>query len=129
MTHLDREIAARQLAAQDGLVWASLGPDERIAYGKRVGATAPEATTIADTTEQESSNVLRNEDRIRGEQQDLVRVTYVTSSLRRRVRTVTRHDMEWMRDHGRSAGIRVTFHRAATPAEIERGAYRGSLNA
>ncbi len=58
---------------------------------------------------------------------ELHRVWYVTSGLRRRVKTVTAETLEWMRGASHT-GIRVTSSRQATVSEIRKGEWRGILN-
>jgi hypothetical protein len=60
--------------------------------------------------------------------EQLYRVFYTTSGLRRRARTVTGETLAWMRGAWH-CGIRVTSSRKATEAEAKRGAFTGSLNA
>lgn len=57
----------------------------------------------------------------------LYRVTYTTSGLRRRVRTVNADDLQWLREAW-YVGIRVTSSRYANYAEIARGLYQGGFN-
>lgn len=57
----------------------------------------------------------------------LYRVTYVTSGLRRRTRTVDQATLDYVRDAWHT-GMRVTSYRRATEAEAARGAFTGSLN-
>jgi hypothetical protein len=59
---------------------------------------------------------------------DLYRVTYTTSGLRRRTKTVSAETLAWMRDAW-YVGIRVTSSRKATEAEAKRGEFTGMLNA
>lgn len=58
---------------------------------------------------------------------DLYRVTYVISGMRRRSRTVTAEDLEYLKGAWYN-GIRVTSSRRATDAETKRGAYFGPFN-
>jgi hypothetical protein len=58
----------------------------------------------------------------------LYRVTYTTSGLRRRTKTVDAETLEWMRCAGHT-GIRVSSSRRATEKEASRGAFTGALNA
>lgn len=60
--------------------------------------------------------------------QDLRRVTYTTSGLRRRTKTVTVETLRWM-EGAWHCGIRVSSSRKATEAEVARGAWTGPLNA
>ncbi len=57
----------------------------------------------------------------------LYRVTYTTSGLARRTKTVDAKTLEWMRGAWHT-GIRVTSARKATEKEAAKGAYTGSLN-
>jgi hypothetical protein len=59
---------------------------------------------------------------------DLYRVTYTTSGLRRRTKTVTYETLLWMQGAWHT-GIRVTSYREATEKEAAKGAFEGSLNA
>lgn len=59
--------------------------------------------------------------------EQLFRVTYTTSGLRRRTKTVTQSTLNWMQGAWH-CGIRVTSSRRATEAEAARGAFTGSLN-
>lgn len=59
--------------------------------------------------------------------QELFRVTYTTSGLRRRTKTVDADTLTWMRSAWHT-GMRVTSSRRATQAEADRGAFTGSLN-
>lgn len=57
----------------------------------------------------------------------LYRVSYITSGLRRRTKTVDADTLAWMRDAWHT-GIRVTSSRKATEKEAAKGAFTGSLN-
>lgn len=57
----------------------------------------------------------------------LYRVMYTTSGLRRRSKTVTKADLDYL-SSAWHAGIRVTSYRRATDAETTRGAWSGSFN-
>jgi hypothetical protein len=59
--------------------------------------------------------------------EQLFRVTYRTSGLRRRTRTVDAETLQWMQ-RAWYAGIRVSSSRPATEAEAARGAFTGTLN-
>ena len=58
---------------------------------------------------------------------ELYRVTYITSGLRRRSKTVTAERLEYMRSAWHT-GMRVTSSRRATEVEAKRGAFTGPLN-
>jgi hypothetical protein len=58
----------------------------------------------------------------------LYRVTYTTSGLKRRVRTVDGDTLEWLRGAWHT-GMRVVSSREATEKESSKGAYTGVLNA
>jgi hypothetical protein len=60
--------------------------------------------------------------------EQLFRVTYTTSGLRRRTKTVNRATLNYMLGAVHS-GMRVTSSRKATDAESARGAWIGPLNA
>ncbi len=57
----------------------------------------------------------------------LFRVTYITSGMRRRTKTVNEATLRYMQT-ARHTGMRITSHRAATPAESARGAFTGVIN-
>lgn len=57
----------------------------------------------------------------------LYRVTYTTSGLERRFRTVNADDLQWLREAW-YVGIRVTSSRYANDAEVARGVYQGGFN-
>ncbi len=61
------------------------------------------------------------------EKQQLYRVTYTTSGLRRRTRTVDAETLEFLRSAW-YLGMSVTSSRRANEAEIKRGAFKGMLN-
>ena len=58
---------------------------------------------------------------------DLYRVTYTTSGLRRRSKTVTAETLNYMRTAWHT-GIRVTSSRKATEREAAKGAFTDYLN-
>jgi hypothetical protein len=57
----------------------------------------------------------------------LYRVTYVTSGLVRRTKTLDAATLEWLRGAGHT-GMRVTSSRPATDKEASKGAFTGILN-
>jgi hypothetical protein len=58
----------------------------------------------------------------------LYRVTYTTSGMRRRTKTVDLDTLRYL-ERSRHNGMRVTSYRRATEAETARGAWTGVLNA
>ena len=60
--------------------------------------------------------------------EQLYRVTYTTSGLRRRTKTVTAETLAYLKSAWYN-GIRVTSSRKATEAETARGEFKGALNA
>lgn len=57
----------------------------------------------------------------------LYRVTYTTSGLRRRTKTVDKHTLTYLQGAWYN-GMHVTSYRRATDAETARGVFTGPLN-
>lgn len=57
---------------------------------------------------------------------NLYRVSFTTSGMRRKVRTVTAEQKDYLL-RATHAGIRVTSYRKATDAEAKRGPYQGNV--
>ncbi len=96
-----------KLSSQPTIEEAGFTPAELAA------APAPQATPFVETPAEPTA---------------LWRVTYVTSGLRRRTRTVDAETMDWLNYHGSTSGMRLISRRRANEAEIARGAFTGGLN-